>query len=145
MLWLLRITSTRPLHRRSEGLILEAKKRFSNNFTLFGNYTFSKGFDTSTDYNTDYGPQIRQLGLDRALRNLTKGTRLLSPEFDSPWKNPILAGFQLSPIFSYHSGHPFNLLAGTEVNGNNHTTTSVRSAPTATRVSVLVSLTSICA
>ena len=42
--------------------------------------------------------------------------------FDSPWKNPILAGFQLSPIFSYHSGHPFNLLAGTEVNGNNHTT-----------------------
>jgi hypothetical protein len=28
----------------------------------------------------------------------------------------------LGPIFSYHSGHPFNLLAGTEVNGNNHTT-----------------------
>jgi hypothetical protein len=34
----------------------------------------------------------------------------------------VLSGFQLSPIFSYHSGHPFNLLAGGEVNGNNHTT-----------------------
>ncbi len=42
--------------------------------------------------------------------------------FDSPWKQSILSGFQLAPIFSYHSGHPFNLLAGGEVNGNNHTT-----------------------
>jgi hypothetical protein len=33
-----------------------------------------------------------------------------------------LSGFQLAPIFSYHSGHPFNLLAGGEVNGDNHTT-----------------------
>jgi hypothetical protein len=33
-----------------------------------------------------------------------------------------LSGFQLSPIFNYHSGHPFNLLAGGEVNGDNHTT-----------------------
>jgi hypothetical protein len=33
-----------------------------------------------------------------------------------------LSGFQLAPIFSAHSGHPFNLLAGGEVNGNNHTT-----------------------
>ena len=30
--------------------------------------------------------------------------------------------FQLAPIFQAHSGHPFNLLAGGEVNGNNHTT-----------------------
>ena len=42
--------------------------------------------------------------------------------FDSPWKQVVLSGFQLSPIFSYHSGHPFNLLAGGEVNGDNHTT-----------------------
>ena len=41
---------------------------------------------------------------------------------DSPWKQSILSGFQLAPIFSYHSGHPFNLLAGGEVNGDNHTT-----------------------
>src|SRR2546429_6699413 len=38
------------------------------------------------------------------------------------WKSPVISGFQLAPIFSYNSGHPFNLLAGGEVNGNNHTT-----------------------
>src|SRR5208282_1032847 len=42
--------------------------------------------------------------------------------FDSPWRQSILSGFQLARIFSYHSGHPFNLLAGGEVNGDNHTT-----------------------
>ena len=42
--------------------------------------------------------------------------------FDSPWKNAILSGFQVSPIFSYHSGLPFNLLVGGEVNGDNHIT-----------------------
>jgi hypothetical protein len=41
---------------------------------------------------------------------------------DSPWRQRILSGFQLAPIFSYHTGHPFNLLAGGEVNGDNHTT-----------------------
>jgi len=107
-----------------EGLIVEVKKRFSDHFTLFGNYTFSKGFDTSTDYNTDYGPQDpTNLGLDRALSEFDERHKVVvAGVFDSPWKNPILAGFQLSPIFNYHSGHPFNLLAGTEVNGNNHTT-----------------------
>jgi hypothetical protein len=42
--------------------------------------------------------------------------------FDSPWRQPFLSGFSLAPIFNYHSGHPFNLLAGGEVNGDNHTT-----------------------
>jgi hypothetical protein len=107
-----------------EGLILELKKRFSDHFTLFANYTFSKAFDTSTDYNTDYGPQDpTNLGLDRSLSEFDERHKVVvAGVFDSPWKNPILAGFQLSPIFNYHSGHPFNLLAGTEVNGDNHTT-----------------------
>ena len=106
-----------------EGLILEMKKRFSNHFTLFGNYTFSKGFDTSTDFNTDYGPQDpTQLGLDRGLSEFDERHKVVvAGVFDSPWKG-FLSGFQLSPIFTYHSGLPFNLLAGGEVNGNNHTT-----------------------
>jgi hypothetical protein len=107
-----------------EGLIVEVQKRFSNHFTLFGNYTFSKGFDTSTDFNTDYGPQDpTNLGLDRGLSEFDERHKVVvAGVFDSPWHNPILAGFQLSPIFSYHSGLPFNLLAGGEVNGDNHTT-----------------------
>jgi len=107
-----------------EGAIVEVKKRFRDNFTLFGNYTFSKGFDTSTDFNSDYGPQDpTNLGLDRALSEFDQRHKLvIAGVLDSPWKQSILSGFQVAPIFTAHSGHPFNLLAGGEVNGDNHTT-----------------------
>ncbi|HEY4948710.1 MAG TPA: TonB-dependent receptor [Candidatus Acidoferrales bacterium] len=107
-----------------EGLILEMKERFSDHFTLFANYTFSKGFDTSTDFNTDYSPQDpTNLALDRGLSEFDERHKVVvAGVFNSPWKQPILSGFQLSPIFTYHSGLPFNLLAGGEVNGDNHTT-----------------------
>jgi len=107
-----------------EAGIVEITKRFSNHFSVFGNYTFSKGFDTSTDYNTDYGPQDpTNLNLDRSLSEFDERHKvIIAGVFDSPWKQRILSGFELAPIFSYHSGHPFNLLAGGEVNGNNHTT-----------------------
>jgi hypothetical protein len=107
-----------------EGGIVEVKKRFSDHFTLFGNYTYSKAFDTSTDYNSDYGPQDpTNLNLDRALSEFDERHKVvIAGVLDSPWRQSILSGFQLAPIFSYHSGHPFNLLAGGEVNGDNHTT-----------------------
>jgi hypothetical protein len=107
-----------------EGGILEIKKRFSDHFTVFGNYTYSKGFDTSTDYNSDYGPQDpTNLNLDRSLSEFDERHKVvISGVFDSPWKQSILSGFEFAPIFTYHSGHPFNLLAGGEVNGDNHTT-----------------------
>jgi hypothetical protein len=107
-----------------EGGIVEVKKRFNEHFTLFGNYTFSKGFDTSTDFNSDYGPQDpTNLSLDRGLSEFDQRHKVvIAGVLDSPWKQSILSGFQLAPIFSAHSGHPFNLLAGGEVNGNNHIT-----------------------
>jgi hypothetical protein len=107
-----------------EGGIVEVKKRFSDHFTLFGNYTYSKGFDTSTDYNSDYGPQDpTNINIDRSLSEFDERHKVvIAGVIESPSKQPILSGFQLAPIFSYHSGHPFNLLAGGEVNGDNHTT-----------------------
>jgi hypothetical protein len=104
--------------------ILEIKERFSDHFSVFGNYTFSKGFDTTTDFNSDYGPQDpTNLGADRALSEFDQRHKVVvAGVIDSPWKNPVLAGFQLAPILTYNSGHPFNLLAGGEINGNNHTT-----------------------
>lgn len=107
-----------------EGGILEIRKQFSDHFTVFGNYTYSKAYDTSTDFNSDYGPQDpTNLALDRGLSEFDERHKVvIAGVFDSPWSQPILSGFQLSPIFNYHSGHPFNLLAGGEVNGNNHIT-----------------------
>jgi hypothetical protein len=107
-----------------EGGIAELTKRFGNHFSVFANYTWSKGIDTSTDYNTDYGPQDpTNLNLDRSLSEFDERHKVeIAGVIDSPWKQSILSGFQLAPIFSYHSGHPFNLLAGGEVNGDNHTT-----------------------
>jgi hypothetical protein len=107
-----------------EGGILEIKKRFSDHFTVFGNYTYSKAFDTSTDFNSDYGPQDpTNINIDRSLSEFDERHKVvIAGVFDSPWRQKILSGFQLAPIFSYHSGHPFNLLAGGEVNGDNHTT-----------------------
>jgi hypothetical protein len=107
-----------------QGGILEIKKRFSNHFSVLGNYTYSKGFDTGTDFNSDYGPQDpTNLGADRGLSEFDQRHKVvMAGVIDSPWTNPILAGFQLAPIFTYNSGHPFNLLAGGEVNGDNHTT-----------------------
>jgi len=107
-----------------EGGILEISKRLTGYFTLFGNYTYSKAIDTSTDFNSDYGPQDpTDINLDRSLSSFNEGHKVVAAAvIDSPWKQKILSGFQFSPIVSYHSGHPFNLLAGGEVNGNNHTT-----------------------
>jgi len=107
-----------------EGAIAEVKKRFNDYFSLFANYTFSKAYDTSTDYNSDYGPQDpTNLNLDRALSEFDQRHKVvIAGVFDSPWKGAVLSGFELAPIFSAHSGHPFNLLAGGEVNGDNHTT-----------------------
>ena len=104
--------------------ILEIKERFSDHFSVFGNYTFSKGFDTTTDFNSDYGPQDpTNLGADRALSEFDQRHKVVvAGVIDSPWKNSFLSGFQLAPIFTYNSGHPFNLLAGGEINGDNHTT-----------------------
>jgi Carboxypeptidase regulatory-like domain len=107
-----------------EGGIFEIKKTFSNYFTLMANYTYSKAFDTTTDFNSDYAPQDQtNLNAERALSEFDERNKVVvAAVADSPWKGRILSGFELSPIFTYNSGHPFNLLAGSEVNGDNHST-----------------------
>jgi len=107
-----------------EGGILEVKKRFSNHYTLLANYTYSKGFDTTTDFNTDYGPQDpTNLNADRGLSEFDERHKVvIAGVLESPWKEDILSGFQLAPIFTYTSGHPFNLLVEGEDNGDDHVT-----------------------
>jgi len=106
------------------GGILEVKKRFSDHFTLIGNYTYSKAIDDSTDFNSDYSAFNEvQLTAERSLSDFDQRHKVvLAAILDSPWQSRALSGFQLSPIVSYNSGHPFNLLAGADINGDGHFT-----------------------
>ena len=107
------------------GGIFEVRKRFSDRFTLFANYTFSKAIDDSTDFNSDYAAFNEvNLRAERALSDFDQRHKVVvAAVIDSPWEHSrILSGFELSPIISYNSGHPFNLLAGADINGDNHFT-----------------------
>jgi hypothetical protein len=107
-----------------QGGILEIKKRFSNNYTLIGNYTYSKALDTTTDFNSDFSPADQTcLSCERSLSTFDQRHKVVvAGVFDSPWKGRILSGFELSPIVRYNSAHPFNLLAGSNVNNDRHST-----------------------
>ncbi|HSK44697.1 MAG TPA: TonB-dependent receptor [Candidatus Binatia bacterium] len=108
-----------------EGAILEVKKRFSQHFSVLANYTLSKAFDTTTDFNSDFGPfDNTNLSAERALSNFDQRHKVvIATTFDTGHSGGhIFSNFQLSPVFKYNSGHPFNLLAGADVNGDRHST-----------------------
>ncbi len=107
-----------------QGGILEVKKQFNKGIAVMGSYTYSKAYDTTTDYNSDYGPQDNlNLAGEHSLSNFDQRHKLvIAGVFGSPWEKGILSGFELAPIFNYNSGHPFNLLSGEATNGDNHPT-----------------------
>jgi len=107
------------------GGILEVKKRFSRRFSLLANYTYSKAIDDSTDFNSDYAAFNEvNLRAERSLSDFDQRHKVVfAAVMESPWeRSRVLSGFELSPIVSYNSGHPFNLLAGADINGDNHFT-----------------------
>ncbi|HEX3094457.1 MAG TPA: TonB-dependent receptor, partial [Candidatus Angelobacter sp.] len=106
-----------------EGAILEVKKRFSSHFSVLANYTLSKAFDTTTDFNSDFGPQDNtNLSAERALSNFDQRHKVVIATVADTGNSGgrIFSNFQFAPIFRYNSGHPFNLLAGADVNGDRH-------------------------
>jgi len=106
------------------GGILEIKKRFSDHFALIGNYTYSKAIDEVTDFNSDFGPMDQtNLAEERGRSTFDQRHKVVfAAVLESPSKNRVLSGFQLAPIARYNSQHPFNLLAGTNVNNDRHST-----------------------
>jgi hypothetical protein len=106
------------------GGIFEIRKRFTNNFTLMANYTYSKAIDDSTDFNSDYAAFNEvDLSAERAVSDFDQRHKVVvAAVVESPWRHSFLSGFELSPILIYNSGHPFNLLAGADINGDNHFT-----------------------
>ena len=107
------------------GGILEVKKRFSDRFSLIGNYTYSQSIDDSTDFNSDYSAFDEvNLAAERSLSDFNQKHKVVfAAVLDSPWdQSRVFSGFELAPIVSYNSGHPFNLLAGADINGDGHFT-----------------------
>jgi carboxypeptidase family protein len=106
------------------GGILEVKKRLSEHFTFLGSYTYSKALDNVTDFNSDFGPfDQTNLAGERSLSTFDQRHKVVvAAVLESPGKNRLLSGFQLAPIVRYNSAHPFNLLAGTNVNNDRHST-----------------------
>ncbi len=117
-----------PIHirrlRRLRRRYCRGEKAFQRQLHAVRQLHLQQSIDTSTDYNSDYGPQDpTNINLDRSLSEFDQRHKLvIAGVINSPWRQNYLSGFQLSPIFQAHSGHPFNLLAGGEVNGNNHVT-----------------------
>jgi hypothetical protein len=106
------------------GGILEVRKRFNDRFTMLANYTYSKAIDDSTDFNSDYSAFNEvNLRAERSVSDFDQRHKVvMAAVIGSPWKSKALSGFELSPIVSYNSGHPFNLLAGADINGDGHFT-----------------------
>src|SRR5262249_302600 len=108
-----------------EGAILEVKKRFSAHFSVLANYTFSKAFHTTTDFNSDFGPMDNtNRAAERGLSTFDQRHKVVVATIVDTGTSggKLLNGFQLAPIVRYNSGHPFNLLAGADVNGDRHST-----------------------
>jgi hypothetical protein len=107
-----------------QGGIIEVTKRLSNHFSLLANYTFSKANDTTTDFNSDFGPQDNtNLNAERGLSSFDQRHKVVAAAVaETSGKSQWTGGWQLAPIFRYNSGLPFNLLAGADVNGDRHST-----------------------
>jgi carboxypeptidase family protein len=108
-----------------EGAILEVNKRFSTHFSVLANYTLSKAFDTTTDFNSDFGPvDNTNLAGERSLSTFDQRHKVVVATIVDTGNRGgrLFSNFQLAPIFRYNSGHPFDLLAGSDVNGDRHST-----------------------
>ena len=113
------------------GMILEVKKEITKNFNVTANYTLSKAMDDVTDFNSDFQPNDQtDLRKERSLSAFDQRHKLVVYAYlaspgrttSSAW-GKVLENFVLAPIIRANSSRPFNLLAGTDLNGDRHSTT----------------------
>jgi hypothetical protein len=107
---------------------LELKKRFSNNFQFLASYTWAHSIDDSSDLQTLLKPQDnRNFRAERADSLFDQRHRFVfSSVLTSPdaWRSSdstlhrFLADFTLAPIIEISSGRPFNILTGSDANGD---------------------------
>jgi hypothetical protein len=104
---------------------VQLTKRFSHNYAINANYTYSKTIDDVTDFNSDFSAQNPlDLRADRALSSFDQRHRfvfsavLMSPAHGDTGMSRWLRDWVLSPIFIAGSGRPFNVLLGIDANGD---------------------------
>lgn len=109
-------------------LNLELKKRFSRNFQFLAGYTWSHSIDDSSDLQTLLKPQNnRNFRAERADSLFDQRHRFV---FSAVWQSPsdwrssssaahrVFSDFTLAPIIEVSSGRPFNIITGTDTNGD---------------------------
>jgi hypothetical protein len=114
------------------GFILEVNKRLSHHFSLSGSYTLSKAIDDVTDLNSDFEAMDQiNMRAERALSAFDQRHKfVIYGVLESPWQggsgssplSRVFADFVLTPLFRANSGRPFNLLVGSDINGDRHST-----------------------
>lgn len=105
------------------GFAVSVAKRYRDHYPLRVSYTFGKAIDDTIDFITDL-QAANQLDLraERALSSFDQRHRLvISGVLASPLERgdglgKVFAGVIVAPIFTYSSGHPFNLLLGFDAN-----------------------------
>jgi hypothetical protein len=107
-----------------QGLLLSATHRFSQNFSLLSNYTWSHCLSLSDFQGELTGPSFQNpanpLGdYGNCGMNLNQNfnTSMVAsmPKFANVWTNRFLGSWQFSPIVSAHSGLWFYVTTGTDV------------------------------
>jgi hypothetical protein len=106
------------------GLILKARHRFAQNYTVLTSYTYSRclqdgeiesndlgnngpSFQNPYDRDADYGP------CDSDLRHAFVGSLVVdTPRFENKFAQVILGNWEVSPIITAQSGYPFTPVSG---------------------------------
>jgi len=108
-------------------LNLELRRRFSNHFQFLASYTWSHSIDDSSDLQTLLKPQDnRNFRAERADSLFDQRHRFVfSAVIGSPtsWRDGsfarrFFADFMIAPIVEISSGRPFNILTGSDTNGD---------------------------
>lgn len=109
-------------------LNIELKRRFANNFQFVASYTWSHSIDDSSDLQTLLKPQDnRNFRAERANSLFDQRHRFVfSASLSSPaaWRSSsskahrFFSGFTIAPIVEISSGRPFNILTGSDSNGD---------------------------
>jgi hypothetical protein len=106
-----------------QGLLLKAEHRFSNHYSILGNYTWAHCISEADAEGDLGGPQTQNpynrngergnCGFDlRGTFNLT--FVIQSPHLANAWANRLLGNWQLAPIFSIHTGQWFSVFTGVD-------------------------------